>query len=146
MDTPPQLAAFSRKLHLNRVPMILLNFSHPLSENQRQAVESLIDCKFSTTFNIKTHLDHHAPFPEQVNTLVNEIPLTSTQWQNSRILVVPPSLSIITCILLSNLHGRMGYFPAVLRVKPVPGALPPAFEPAEVVNLQSIRDSSRENR
>ena len=126
--------------------MILLNFSHPLSAEQLLIVESLVSSKFTSIIDIKTHLDHQTSFPSQVKKLVGDIPLTSQQWQNSKILLVPPSLSIISCILLSELHGRMGYFPAVLRVKPVPGSTPPVFEPAEVLNLQAIRDASRENR
>lgn len=126
--------------------MILLNFSHPLSAEQLLIAESLVSSKFSSIIDIKTHLNHQTSFPSQVKKLVSDISLTSQQWQNSKILVVPPSLSIISCILLSELHGRMGYFPAVLRVKPVPGSTPPVFEPAEVLNLQAIRDASRENR
>lgn len=126
--------------------MILLNFSHPLSAEQLLIAESLVSSKFTSIIDIKTHLDHQTSFPLQVKKLVADIPLTPQQWQNSKILVVPPSLSIISCILLSELHGRMGYFPAVLRVKPVPGSTPPVFEPAEVLNLQAIRDASRENR
>jgi len=126
--------------------MILLNFSHPLSAAQLLIAESLIQSKFTSTVDIKTHLDHQTSFPLQVKKLISDIALTSQEWQNARILVVPPSLSIISCILLSELHGRMGYFPAVLRVKPVPGSTPPVFEPAEVLNLQAIRDASRENR
>ena len=126
--------------------MILLNFSHPLSAEQLLLAESLVSSKFTSIIDIKTHLDHQTSFPSQVKKLVGDITLTSQQWQNSKILLVPPSLSIISCILLSELHGRMGYFPAVLRVKPVPGSTPPVFEPAEVLNLQAIRDASRENR
>ena len=126
--------------------MILLNFSHPLSAEQLLIAESLVSSKFTSIIDIKTHLDHQTSFPSQVKKLVGDITLTSQQWQNSKILLVPPSLSIVSCVLLSELHGRMGYFPAVLRVKPVPGSTPPVFEPAEVLNLQAIRDASRENR
>jgi hypothetical protein len=126
--------------------MILLNFSHPLSDEQLLIAESFVSSKFTSVIDIKTHFDHQTSFPSQVKKLIGDIPLTSQQWQNSKILVAPPSLSIISCILLSELHGRMGYFPAVLRVKPVPGSTPPVFEPAEVLNLQAIRDASRENR
>ena len=137
---------FLKIFSLSEWPMILLNFSHPLSAEQLLIAESLVSSKFTSIIDIKTHLDHQTSFPSQVKKLVSDISLTSQQWQNSKILLVPPSLSIVSCILLSELHGRMGYFPAVLRVKPVPGSTPPVFEPAEVLNLQAIRDASRENR
>lgn len=126
--------------------MILLNFSHPLSKEQLSITENLVSTSFDSVVDIKTHLNHQESFPLQVKNLIDGVPLTSQQWQNSRILVVPPSLSIISCVLLSELHGRMGYFPAVLRVKPVPGSTPPVFEPAEVLNLQAIRDNARSLR
>ena len=33
--------------------------------------------------------------------------------------VVPPALNFITAVLLAELHGRMGYFPAIVRLRPV---------------------------
>mgnify|MGYP001335350054 CR=1 FL=1 len=49
-------------------------------------------------------------------------------------------------VLLANLHGRMGYFPPILRMRPVEGAIPPRFELAEVINLQALRDAARKER
>ena len=40
----------------------------------------------------------------------------------------------------------MGYFPPVIRMKPVENALPPRFEVAEIINLQAIRDAARKER
>jgi len=40
----------------------------------------------------------------------------------------------------------MGYFPPVLRLKPVAGALPPRFKVAEILNLQAIRQDARARR
>jgi hypothetical protein len=48
--------------------------------------------------------------------------------------------------LLAELHGRMGHFPAVLRLRPVPDSNPPQFEVAEVINLQEVRDETRKRR
>jgi hypothetical protein len=48
--------------------------------------------------------------------------------------------------VLAELHGRMGYFPPVLRLRPVEQALPPRYELAEVINLQAVRDSARKER
>jgi hypothetical protein len=57
-----------------------------------------------------------------------------------------PSLSIIAATLLAELHGRMGYFPTVVRMRPVAGSTPPRFEVAEIVNLQDVRDEARGKR
>jgi hypothetical protein len=40
----------------------------------------------------------------------------------------------------------MGYFPPIVRLKPVAGALPPRYEVAEVINLQGVRDTARKKR
>jgi len=44
------------------------------------------------------------------------------------------------------LHGRMGYFPAVLRLRPVADAALSRYEVAEIMNLQSIRETARKMR
>jgi len=45
--------------------------------------------------------------------------------------------------LLAYLHGLMGYFPAVIRLRPVEGSTPPQYEVAEVINLQAVREEAR---
>jgi len=47
---------------------------------------------------------------------------------------------------LAELHGRMGYFPPLLRTRPAPGSLPPRYEAAEALNLQALRDAARAAR
>ncbi|MCS6846984.1 MAG: CRISPR-associated protein Csx15, partial [Anaerolineae bacterium] len=71
------------------------------------------------------------------------IGLTPQQWQTERILVNLPSLNFIAACLLAELHGRMGYFPTIVRLRQVKDALPPQFEVAEVINLQAPRDEAR---
>ena len=90
--------------------------------------------------------DHTQPFAEQAVALVDGLELTPTQWQTTPLLVVPPSLNFIAATLLADLHGRMGYFPPVVRLRPVAGELPPRYEVAEVINLQAVRDQARQRR
>jgi len=47
---------------------------------------------------------------------------------------------------MAELHGRMGYFPPLLRLKPVAGSVPPRFEVAEILDLQTARDEARRKR
>jgi hypothetical protein len=49
-------------------------------------------------------------------------------------------------VLLAELHGRCGYFPAAVRLRPVPDSVPPRFEVAEIVNLQAVREKARGRR
>jgi len=57
-----------------------------------------------------------------------------------------PSLTPIAGLLLAELHGRAGYFPAVVRLRPASGSTPPQYEVAELLNLQAVRDGARAGR
>lgn len=72
--------------------------------------------------------------------------LSPVEWQTLPILVNPPALNVIAVALLAELHGRMGYFAPVLRLRLVAGSLPPRHEVAEVINLQALRAAARERR
>jgi hypothetical protein len=61
-------------------------------------------------------------------------------------LINPPSLNFVAIALLAELHGRMGYFPACLRLRPVEGSTPPRYEVAELLNLQEARNAARRRR
>jgi hypothetical protein len=126
--------------------MILLNFSHPLTDAQRAQIEALTGAKIEREIHLPAQFDHQQPFAAQLAGLMAQAPLTPTEWQNEQILVNPPSLNFIAVMLLAELHGRMGYFAPCLRLRPVKDALPPRFEVAEILNLQALRDEARKRR
>ncbi len=126
--------------------MILLNFSHPLPPEQLARLESLAGWPIERVIEIKTQVDTQAELAPQVVALVDECKLSPAEWQTAQILVVPPSLNFVAVTLLAELHGRMGYFPPVLRLRPVEGAIPPRYEVAEIINLQAVRDEARKRR
>ena len=126
--------------------MILLNFSHPLTPDQLRAIEQLTGAPIERSLDALAQFDHARPFAEQVTALVDSLNLSPTEWQTAQILVNPPALNAIAVTLLADLHGRMGYFAPVVRLRPVKDALPPRFEAAEVINLQAARDAARNRR
>jgi hypothetical protein len=126
--------------------MILLNFSHLLTPEQTARAEALTGQTIARVVSIPVHFDHSQPFLPQLAALMDKLPLTPEELQTSPLLVNPPSLNFITALLLAELHGRLGYFPAVLRLRPVEGATPPRYETAEVLNLQAVRDMARKGR
>lgn len=126
--------------------MILVNFSHPLSDEQIHQVEDLAGQKVEKVIEIHSQIDPQKPLEEQVLRMVDRVPLTPAQWQTEPILINPPSLNFTAVLMVADLHGRMGFFPAFLRLRPVEGAIPPRFEAAEVLNLQSIREKARLRR
>jgi len=126
--------------------MTLLNFSHPLTPAHLAAIEQSSGQKIGHVIDIKTQFDHDRSFVEQIRALVESIGFSSRDWQTTPLLINLPSLNVIAALLLAELHGRMGYFPAILRLRPVAGSVPPQFEVAEILNLQYVRDVSRQER
>ena len=53
----------------------------------------------------------------------------------------PASFNAIAALLLAELHGRCGYSPRSSGCAPFRNALPPRFEVAEIISLQTVRDS-----
>jgi hypothetical protein len=126
--------------------MILLNFSHPLTSAQLATIEQLTEQSIERVLDIKTQFDHNQPFAEQARAVVDGIGLSPEQWQTLSLLVNLPSLSAIAALVLAEVHGRCGYFPAAIRLKPVPQTTPPQFEVAEIINLQAVREVARGQR
>jgi hypothetical protein len=126
--------------------MLLLNFGHPLTDAQLSRVRELAGREVERIIAVPTHLDHERPFDEQVRELLTTVPLTPEQWQTTPMIINPPSLAPITAVLLAEIHGRSGFFPTILRLRPVTRTMPPQFEVAELLNLQSVRDTARTRR
>lgn len=57
-----------------------------------------------------------------------------------------PSLNYSAVALLAGLHGRCGYFPATLRLRPVEGSIPVEYDVAEVIDLQAVRGEAGQRR
>jgi len=126
--------------------MILLNFSHPLAPNHLQQVEQLTGQKIERAVAIHSQIDPQQPLAPQIAALVDQAGLSPTEWQTLPLLINPPSLNFIAIVLLAELHGRCGYFPAHLRLRPVQNSLPPQYEVTEVLDLQALRDAARRRR
>jgi hypothetical protein len=109
-------------------------------------LQGLTQQEIQQILDVATHLDPQQPFGPQIEARVDDLGLTTREWQTQPILVNPPSLSVFAAALLAELHGRMGYFPPLIRLRRVGGAIPPRFEVAEVMDLQSVRDRARARR
>lgn len=126
--------------------MLLLNFSHPLTPAQLAQLAALTGAAVERVLAAPAQFDAAQPFVPQVEAMLAQVPLTAAEWQMAPLLIVPPALNFITAVLLAELHGRMGYFPAIVRLRPVAESLPPRFEVAEVINLQAAREKARQHR
>jgi len=126
--------------------MILLNFSHPLTSEQLAQLGKLGRPGPAQVLDVKVQFDAATPYAEQIASLVSGIALSALEWQRAPILINPPALSFVAVALLAELHGRMGYFPPCLRLRPLAGSLPPQFEVAELLDLNAIREQARQRR
>ena len=126
--------------------MILLNFSHPVSPQHLGQIQALAGRPVERVVSLKTHLDQFDSFKNQINKLFLGVGLDAVEWQTQPILVNLPSLTSAAGVVLAEIHGRAGYFPPMLRFRQTQGSLPPVYEVAEILNLQEIRNSAREQR
>jgi hypothetical protein len=126
--------------------MILLNFAHPLTDDQLAQIEALTGQKVERVIEVHSQIDPQQPLVPQVVALADKAGLSPAEWQSLPLLINPPSLNFIAVVLLAELHGRCGYFPAHLRLRPVQGSIPPQFEVAEVLDLQMVRNGARKRR
>ena len=125
--------------------MILLNYAHPLSADQLAAIAVLTGATPDLRA-ITVHIDRSAPLAATAAALADAAALDSATWQTSPLLLNPPGLAPRALALLAEIHGRCGYFPPILNLRPVAGATPPRFEVAEIVNLQALREAARGRR
>lgn len=126
--------------------VIILNFAHPLTPQQIDQVATLAGQRPQAVRDVKVHFAVDQPFVEQVRVIVDDLDISSSEWQSQPWLIVLPSLNYIAGILLAELHGRLGHFPAVLRLRAVPNALVTEYEVAEIINLEAVRQRARSNR
>lgn len=130
--------------------MILLNFSHPLTENQLASIEEKISTKegetspkISQVIHCQVYFENDQSFLDQVRDIFSSKKLSTKAIQTEPILVVLPSHSFIAGLVLAELHGRMGHLPAVVRIGPVPDSVPVAYQVSEIVDLQVLRDAAK---
>lgn len=126
--------------------MLILNYAHPLTPEQVAQVERLAGAPVTDVRQIRSQLNQAAPLLPQAAALADQAGLSAEEWSGAALLLNPPSLNFVAVALLAELHGRMGYFPACLRLRPVEGSIPPRFEVAEILNLQEARNASRSRR
>ena len=125
--------------------MLLLNYAHPLTSEQLEQATTLLGKPLELRF-IATQADRARPISEVALALAEASGLTPEEWQTQPLLLNPPALAPLALALIAELHGRCGYFPPILNIRPVPDALPIRYEVAEIVNLNALRDAARTQR
>lgn len=126
--------------------MIVINFAHPLTDEQVRQLEALAGRKVEQIIAVDAQIDLGRPLAPQIVEMVDRAGLSPQEWQTLPLLILLPSLNYSAGVLLAELHGRMGFFPSIIRLRPIPDAIPPRFEVAEIIPLQAVRDAARARR
>lgn len=126
--------------------MLIINFTHPLTEAQRAQIEALTGMSIEEVRTIPVQIDQAEALAAQVVAIVDAVGLSAEEWQTRPLLINPPGYAPAAFVLLAELHGRIGHFPALIRLRPVADSVPTRYEVVELLNLQAIRDQARYRR
>ncbi len=125
--------------------MLILNFTHPLTDEHKAQIEALAGTQIDEICTIPVQIDQAQPLGAQITAVVEAAQLSSQEWQTRPILINPPGYAPAAFVLLAELHGHIGHFPTLIRLRPKPGPVT-AYEVAELLNQQTIRETSRQGR
>jgi len=125
--------------------MLILNFTHPLTDEHKAQIEALAGTPIDEVRTIRVQIDQSEPLGPQVSEIVDAAQLSSQEWQTRALLINPPGYAPAAFVLLAELHGRIGHFPSLIRLRPKPGSVT-TYEVAELLNLQAVREAARRRR
>jgi hypothetical protein len=125
--------------------MLLLNFTHPLTREQCAQIEELAGTPIEEVRTIAVQIEQAEPLAPQIAAIVEAAGLSPQEWQTRSLLINPPGYAPAAFVLLAELHGRIGHFPSLVRLRPRPGPLI-TYEVAELLNLQAVREEARRRR
>ncbi len=125
--------------------MLILNFTHPLTDEHTAQIATLAGTTIDEIRTIPVQIDQAKALEPQIRAIIDKAQLTSEEWQTRPLLINPPGYAPAAFVLLAELHGRIGHFPSLIRLRPKHGPVP-AFEVAELLNLQAVREAARTRR
>ena len=128
--------------------MIILNFSHPLTDNQKEQIRKKLSVSIkewheSKILRINCYINIDRPLSEQINNILDNIP--ENVW-HKHILFIPPPIAHSAILITISIRERCGYYPQSIRIKRERKSLPPRYVIAEVINLNDFREQSRAKR
>ena len=126
-------------------PMLILNYSHPLTAEQTAALGEALGSAIEIR-DIPTHVDRSIALAAIAAQLGDAAGLSPHEWQTRPIVLNPPGLAVVALALIAELHGRCGYFVPCIALRPASNSTPPRFEFAEIANLNAIREQARGRR
>ena len=131
--------------------MLILNFTHPITPDQRAQIEALASTHISDIRTIPVRINHDASLADQITDIINSIGLSSQEWQSLPLLINLPGYTPAAFVLLAQLHGRIGHFPTFILLRPkhevkTKHGARTTYEVVELLNLQHVRETARTRR
>jgi hypothetical protein len=127
---------------------LILNFSgHPVLPGQQQSIERQMRWASSEVIDVSLgNIAEDHKFVSAIEKAVERIGLSQEEWQATPFVVIPAGYSAVWTVVQAILHGRLGHFPDVVRLRPAPPLSVEKFEVAEIMNLHEVRHHSRDKR
>jgi len=130
---------------------LLINYSHRFHDAHRAEDKGILGSDdLDRVPEAQVRIDVDQPLAPMIMVLVAETErltgLDARGWQTEALLINLPALNYAAAALLAHLHGLMGYWPTILRVRPVANTTPRRFEVAELLDLDALRAQAREQR
>ena len=126
--------------HTNDI--LVLNFAHPLTAQQQTQIENLSGTSVEDIITIPTLISEEEPLQPQITSLIDAIDQSTPDWHKRHILINPPGYAPAALLLLAEIHGRIGHFPTLIRMRPKHGSVT-TYQVIDLLNLQTIRDAAR---
>lgn len=131
--------------------MILINFSHSLSNVQLKQIEELSQKTVTNILELDANFDDQKPFLKQATTILENLTEILKKESISEksiadaggIVLNVPSYNYITALVLAGFEGLFGYLPTIVRNRRKLDSLPTEYEVAELIDLKSFRDELR---
>lgn len=102
------------------VKVELLNFSqHPIREESLDTIRRLTGAELVETLEVAFQVDEDASLAGEVTDVVDR--LGAYDLSSLNLVVVLPGLAVAAACLLAELHGRLGHFPAIVRLQRMAG-------------------------
>jgi hypothetical protein len=123
--------------------MILLNFSTPFRSVQLAQAETLLHEPIDRVVNFLCQVDSDMEILPQFYPLMAKLPLNDAELISEPVVVVLPAQNYLAVLVMAYLHGRMGYFPPVIRTRLKTLGLLPLHEAAELLDPQAVEDAAK---
>jgi len=127
---------------------LVLNFSgHPVMQGQQKKIRNLMEWPTIEVFDVPIGtVNEDERFLKIAIQKTDSIGLRPKEWQTTPIVVIPSGYSPLWSALLAELHGRLGHFPDIVRLRPAPQGEKEKFQVAEILDLRDIRHQARTKR